>query len=94
MKSEWNGYTLEELKSRRACAELEITTKRNEYMQRIHSGVNTVTQFSPLSIANVFMGSRYSPILLIKYFMTGWSIFKNVRRIINLFLKRKSKYTN
>lgn len=91
MKNQWKGYTLEELKTKRVYAEVEIIIKRNEFMERIHSGVNSVTKVTPMGVANMFIGSAYSPINLIKYFMMGWNMFKNAKRIINMILKRKAK---
>lgn len=88
-KSEWRGYTLEELKSKRVYAQVEILIKREEFMQRIHSGANSVTKVTPMGIVSMFMGGGYSPVSLIKYFMLGWNMFKNAKRIINMIVKRK-----
>lgn len=85
---EWKGYSLDELKRRRICIGDNVAVKRNEYMQRIHSSVDFVTNFTPVGLVSKFMDGSLSVINLLKYFLMGWNLVKRIKRIISLIRKR------
>lgn len=94
-KSEFQGYTIEEIRFQRALLAMEADFSKTKLIK----SWNNLQKFNPLSPSSNSIPDKAGSIALklvnglsyMDYVMLGWSLFSGARKVFSFFKKGKKK---